>query len=94
MVCGYIYADAGNGESTTDMVFAGHNLIGENGSILAEGKLFQNGIVCSEIDVDKLMGERRRMNTFPAEQAEDYRMIDFELEPEQTMLSRKIDMRP
>ncbi len=94
MVCGYIYADAGNGESTTDMVFAGHNLIGENGSILAEGKLFQNEMVCSEIDVDKLMGERRRMNTFPAEQAENYRMIDFELELEQTMLSRKIDMRP
>lgn len=64
-VCGYVYADAGEGESTADLVFAGHNLIAENGVILAENR-FHTGLTISEIDVDKLIYERRRMNTFPA----------------------------
>lgn len=41
LVCGYLYADAGEGESTTDMVFAAHNLIAENGVLLAQSKRFQ-----------------------------------------------------
>ena len=63
-VSGYVYADAGDGESTTDMVFSGHDLICENGEMLAESTLFANGIVCSEIDVSRLAYERRRINTF------------------------------
>ncbi len=65
LVCGYVYADAGEGESTTDLVFAGHNLIAENGSILAERR-FATGLTVSEVDVSKLCYERRRMNTFPS----------------------------
>lgn len=64
LVCGYVYASAGDGESTTDMVFAGHNLIAENGSILRESALFENGLQIAEIDVQKLCNERRRMTTF------------------------------
>ncbi|MCD7729775.1 MAG: NAD(+) synthase [Clostridia bacterium] len=60
LLCGYVYSDAGNGESTTDMVFAGHNLICENGTVLAESKLFENGLIFADIDTDKLDGERRR----------------------------------
>lgn len=60
-VCGYVYADAGEGESTTDLVFAGHDLIAENGTLLAERK-FATGLTVSEIDVEKLAYERRRMN--------------------------------
>lgn len=63
--CAYVYADAGEGESTTDLVFAGHNLIAENGTILAESS-FRTGLTISEIDVDKLAYERRRVTTFPA----------------------------
>ena len=63
-VCAYVYADAGRGESTTDMVFSGHNLIAENGTILAESKLFSSGILCTDIDTSRLLQERRRMNTF------------------------------
>ena len=63
LVCGYVYADAGEGESTTDLVFAGHNMVAENGAVLAE-KRFENGLAISEVDVDKLVFERRRMNTF------------------------------
>ncbi len=59
LVCGYVYADAGEGESTTDLVFAGHNLIAENGALLSERR-FATGLTISEIDVDKLVAERRR----------------------------------
>lgn len=64
LICGYIYADAGEGESSTDLVFAGHNLIAENGSILTESKRFENGMLLSEIDLGRLVSERRRMTTF------------------------------
>ena len=60
----YVYADAGFGESTTDMVFAGHDLIAENGTLLAESKLFTMGLTAAEVDVERLTQERRRMNTW------------------------------
>ena len=63
-VSAYVYADAGEGESTTDLVFAGHNIIAENGSIIAEAKRFDNSIIYGEIDLDKIIAERRRMTTF------------------------------
>ena len=63
-VSGYVYADAGDGESTTDMAFSGHNIIAENGEILKESVLFENGMIVSEIDAEKLSFERRRINTF------------------------------
>ena len=63
LICGYIYCDAGDGESSTDMVFAGHNLICENGAVLAESALFQNGLVYGEIDVEYLATERMRSAT-------------------------------
>ena len=66
LCCGYVYADAGEGESTTDLVFAGHNMIAENGALLAE-KRFATGLTISEIDVQRLVYERRRLTTFPAE---------------------------
>ncbi len=61
LICGYIYCDAGDGESTTDMVFSGHNLICENGSILSESKLFENGLLYGEIDTELLFNERKRI---------------------------------
>ena len=65
LICGYIYASAGEGESTQDLVFGGHNIIAENGTILAESKRFRNGIIYSEIDVSRLTAERRRTSTYP-----------------------------
>lgn len=59
-LCGYVYADAGDGESTTDLVFSGHNLIAENGSLLTESTLFNNGIIYSDIDINRIMLERRK----------------------------------
>ena len=63
-VCGYIYADAGMGESTQDLIFSGHNLIAENGVIVGESKKFTTGLTVGEIDLHRLIAERRKMNTF------------------------------
>ena len=67
LCCGYIYSSAGEGESTTDLVFSGHNMIAEDGAILNERR-FETGLVVSEIDVDRLAYERRRKNTFPRQE--------------------------
>ena len=64
LLCAYLYADAGFGESTQDLVFAGHDLIAENGAMLAESRLFERGVIYADIDVQRLTHERRRMNTF------------------------------
>lgn len=80
LICGYVYASAGEGESTTDLVFSGHNIIAENGILLAESKRFKNQMVCGFIDVDKLNSERRRMTTYPAAvdvPGNDYVETDF-----------------
>ena len=63
-VCAYVYADAGMGESTSDMVFSGNHLIGENGALLAEAVPFSGEVCESDIDVAFLLAERRRVNTF------------------------------
>ena len=77
---GYIYATTGEGESTTDLVFGGHNLICEDGIILAEKKRFKNGTIITEIDVNKLAYERRKMNTCEIKGREDYNFIAFSFE--------------
>ncbi|MDR3072210.1 MAG: NAD(+) synthase [Clostridiales Family XIII bacterium] len=64
LVCGYIYSNAGGGESSTDMVFSGHSIIAENGNILAESKLFEDTTVLTEIDVRGLARDRRYLNSF------------------------------
>ena len=79
LVCGYVYCDAGEGESTTDMAFAGHDIICENGTTLAESKLFDNGCISTDIDVDKLSNERRRMSNtfFTCGDFDGYKVINF-----------------
>lgn len=94
LVCGYLYADAGEGESTTDMVFAGHDLIAENGVLLVQTERYGNHIAISEIDIFRLAGERRRLTTFPPLDQEDYLLIDFSLEPARTKLTRPIPALP
>jgi len=69
LLCGYIYASAGEGESTQDLVYGGHSLIAENGHILAQSPRFESGIIYAELDISRLRAERRRMTTFPAANA-------------------------
>ena len=70
LVCAYAYADAGRGESTTDLVFAAHNLIGENGVLCSESALFENETIAYDIDVEKLRIERMRNTSFATQSAE------------------------
>lgn len=94
LVCAYLYATAGEGESTTDLVFGGQNLIAENGTVLAESATFENEINVATIDVQLLASERRRMSTFPAADAGEYREISFALTEEETKLVRFFDADP
>ena len=93
LLAGYIYASAGEGESTQDLVFSGHNIIAENGQILAESKRFGHGILYSEIDVERLCAQRRRMTTFVTED-QTHTEILFSLKIEETKLTRFIDPAP
>lgn len=96
LIAGYIYADAGEGESSTDLVFAGHNIIAENGSIICKSERFHNDSMISEIDVGKIISERRRMRTFPVEDADEagYEIVEFSLNISETKISRYIDPAP
>lgn len=93
LICGYIYASAGEGESTQDVVYSGHNLIAENGHIMAEAARFCNQTVYAEIDVQRIAAERRRMTTFEMLE-EDYQRIPFSLTVEETQLTRTVDPMP
>ena len=93
LVCGYVYADAGEGESTTDMVFVGHDLIAENGALLAERR-FATGLTISEIDVERLTYERRRMTTFRAKADSRIITVPFALESATTTLTRYVSPTP
>ncbi len=97
-ICGLIYATAGEGESTSDLVFGGQNLIAENGVYLAEAKKFAGGALITEIDVDRLTAERRRNSTWPAadniDEEDGYLEIPFSLDMEETVLTRTFDPQP
>lgn len=96
LVCGYIYADAGEGESTTDCVYGGHNMIAENGVILKESKRFTNELIYTEFDLGKIVSERRRKSTYKAKHSEEYTMIPFSYHGEITKLhlTRRYDKAP
>jgi len=91
-VCAYVYADAGEGESTTDLVFAGHNMIAENGAVLAESR-FRTGLTVSEADVKRLLFERRRMSTFDTSQRDVYPNY-FSVKIEEVHLTRPVSPAP
>ena len=95
LISGYIYANAGEGESTTDVVFGGHNIIAENGSILEETRRFVNETIYSEFDIERIVSERRKNTTFQmSDKHEDLIHIPFSLEMEDVALTRKIPASP
>ncbi len=93
LVCGCVYAGAGMGESTTDLVYGGHDLITENGAVLAEARPFSSGCAVSEIDVGKLADERRRLGAFPA-CGDGYTVVPFRAALTQTVLTRTVERNP
>ncbi|WP_288618358.1 NAD(+) synthase [uncultured Eubacterium sp.] len=93
LICGYVYCSAGDGESTQDVVYSGHNLIAENGTLLAESRRFCNESIYTELDVVRLNEERRRMSTFMTSD-ESYINVEFSLKEEKTELTRFVDPAP
>ncbi len=94
LCCGYVYSDAGEGESTTDLVFAGHNLIAENGKLIKETPLFENGLIASEIDVKFLAYEKSRLFNYAVSCDKEYQTIDFDMPIETTTLTREYKKTP
>jgi NAD+ synthase (glutamine-hydrolysing) len=90
----YLYADAGFGESTTDVVFSGANMIYENGTLLAKSKRFSNSCVYAEIDVERLVGERKKTTTYQPQGMEQYQRIPLSFVCTDTVLNRHIDKTP
>lgn len=91
--CGYILCNAGVGESSTDVVFSGHQLIAEDGVLLTESAPFAlPSFAVSEIDVERLMIDRRKINSYPG--GGDHSVIPFSMELSDTDLTRKISQAP
>lgn len=93
LLCAYAHVNSGIGESTTDLVFAGHNLIAENGVILSESELFKSGICYADIDFQILQSERIRSTEFIL-QDEGYRFELFSMEKNQINIERKFSQMP
>lgn len=95
LLCGYVYANAGEGESTTDVVFGGHSIIAENGVILKEAARFVNDVIYSEIDIERLVSERRKNTTFQIEEnSGELFKVNFSLKIEETELTRTFASLP
>ena len=94
LVCAYLYASAGPGESTQDVVYSGHNIIAENGNVLCESERFSENMIVSEIDLEYLEAERRRMTTYEADSSVKYTRVVFSLNKEHAELTRYIDPNP
>lgn len=94
LISGYIYANAGEGESTTDLVFGGHNIIAENGTILKESSRYVNEIIYSEIDLQRITGERRKNTTFQPLDEETLVRVPFTIEETKTFLTRTFPKKP
>lgn len=94
LMVGYVYANAGEGESTTDLVFGGQSIIAENGVVLNEAKRFTNQVIYSEIDVKRLVADRRKNTTFRMEEEIPFERIPFHVEMEETQLTRQISPMP
>ena len=93
LLCGYLYASAGHGESTQDMVFGGHDLIAENGTLLSEALPFAGGWAETELDCQRMESERARNTSFEPS-AEGYQTVEFHLELTETPLTRWVDPTP
>ena len=94
LIAGYVYANAGEGESTTDLVFGGHNIIAENGTILKEAKRYHNEIIYSELDIQRIVAERRKNTTFQTGEYQTLIRVPFYVEMGKTKLTRTFPKRP
>ncbi|MCR4691174.1 MAG: NAD(+) synthase [Lachnospiraceae bacterium] len=94
LCCAYLYAGAGYGESTQDLVFCGHDLIAENGTILAESTGYTNGAVYADLDIERIRAQRRRMTSFATEKNSDYLLVGCTLIRQETEIDRQFARKP
>ena len=97
LLCTYMYANAGIGESTTDMVYSGHSIISENGALSVESERFSNGIIIFDTDLQKIESERKRSNTFQKSslmENEKYIKIPFDIKMHDVQINNKISPTP
>ena len=95
LLSAYVYCSAGDGESTTDLVFSGHCMICENGSLLAQQRWNTGSFITADIDIQRIDADRRKMTTFTALQSEEYPLIsEFDLEITETRLERRYSPTP
>lgn len=92
LVCGYVYANAGEGESSTDVVYAGHNMIAENGELLEEHHT-PSGMIITELDIQYLDSERRKLDMFSSSSS-GYTTVNWGGAAEETVLTRKFRQNP
>jgi NAD+ synthase (glutamine-hydrolysing) len=102
-IAGYVYASAGVGESTTDVVFGGHCVIAENGSVLAESPRFRSGgqLLVADLDLDRLRHDRIQTNSFNDSRrnftsGREFRRVRYSLflPPRTPVLERSVDAHP
>jgi NAD+ synthase (glutamine-hydrolysing) len=102
-IAGYVYAAAGIGESSTDLVFGGHCVIAENGSILTESPRFHRGsdLLVADLDLERLRHDRIQTNSFNDNRRDllgerTFRRVPFELNasPRTPPLARFVDAHP
>ena len=99
-VAGYVYASAGFGESSTDLVFAGNGIIAENGCLLAESKRFstEETLTVSEIDILNLQNDRRVNTSFMQgylnHNMDNGTVVSFSLPSRPLRLTRPVDPHP
>ena len=95
LICAYAYCSAGDGESTTDLVFSGHCMICENASMLAQQRWNTGSFITADIDIQRIDADRRRMTTFTAVPSDKYKIIsEFSLDVTETMLERSFSPTP
>ncbi|MBR3143076.1 MAG: NAD(+) synthase [Clostridiales bacterium] len=101
LMAGYVYCDVGIGESTQDLVFAGHNIIAENGKILSESRRFVNdnedeAIIYADIDLERIESDRRKANTFVHDLTglSGVEIVSFDAEFPDITLNRKFSKTP
>lgn len=94
-VCAYIYADAGESESTTDLVFSGHSMIAVNGTVIAENPPFgSRDLIFGVADLFHIEHDRMKMNTWRTDYSGDYVTIPFSLDVHETDITGVINRAP
>lgn len=94
LLCGYIYANSGEGESTQDLVYIGQNIIAENGTVMAESRRFENETIYADLDLERLECDRRKRTTYQTAGRDLYTFVDFEMENDDSETERRFDSAP